>query len=153
MHSLQLDRLFPFPTRNPYYTAKGQRGFLFPVKLCIVGIVTCDERRLKDKDYNNRTILDVLGRNVFCISTNKSRRPVTNQKDKIPEEQMFDSVGGNNSAKEMLQDVLALDKRKKTLLRKFGLCLPTGVLLYGPPGTGEMNVQQFWICPLLTLTH
>ena len=46
----------------------------------------------------------------------------------------FSSVGGNDEAKSALEDALALDPTKRQLLAKFGLPLPTGVLLYGPPG-------------------
>ena len=46
----------------------------------------------------------------------------------------FSSVGGNEEAKLALEDALALDPTKRQLLAKFGLPLPTGVLLYGPPG-------------------
>ena len=43
----------------------------------------------------------------------------------------FSSVGGNLEAKLALEDALALSPRKQRLLSKFGLKLPTGVLLYG----------------------
>jgi hypothetical protein len=43
----------------------------------------------------------------------------------------FSSVGGNLEAKLALEDALALSPRKQQLLSKFGLKLPTGVLLYG----------------------
>ena len=49
----------------------------------------------------------------------------------------FSSVGGNVEAKLALEDALALDPVKQLLLAKFGLKLPTGVLLYGPPGSGK----------------
>ena len=47
------------------------------------------------------------------------------------------SVGGNFDAKLALEDALALDANKRSLLESFGLHAPTGVLLYGPPGTGK----------------
>lgn len=47
------------------------------------------------------------------------------------------SVGGNFDAKLALEDALALDANKRSLLASFGLRPPTGVLLYGPPGTGK----------------
>ena len=48
----------------------------------------------------------------------------------------FSSVGGNIEAKHALEDALALDPAKRSLLSKFSLQMPTGVLMYGPPGTG-----------------
>lgn len=47
------------------------------------------------------------------------------------------SVGGNFDAKLALEDAVALDSNKRSLLASFGLHAPTGVLLYGPPGTGK----------------
>ena len=51
--------------------------------------------------------------------------------------QLFASVGGNTEAKRAIEEALALDLEKRTILRTFGLAPPTGVLLYGPPGTGK----------------
>ena len=47
------------------------------------------------------------------------------------------TVGGNFDAKLALEDALALDTNKRSLLASFGLHAPTGVLLFGPPGTGK----------------
>lgn len=61
----------------------------------------------------------------------------------------FSSVGGNVEAKLALEDALALDPTKRHLLSRFGLQMPTGVLLYGPPGTGEFIA----FCWLKESTH
>ncbi|KAL7440789.1 hypothetical protein ACHAXM_007472 [Skeletonema potamos] len=50
---------------------------------------------------------------------------------------ILSTVGGNFDAKLALEDALALDANKRMLLRAYGLCAPTGVLLYGAPGTGK----------------
>ena len=50
---------------------------------------------------------------------------------------IFSSVGGNAEAKLALEDALALDSRKRSILSAFGMSPPSGVLLYGPPGTGK----------------
>ena len=47
------------------------------------------------------------------------------------------SVGGNFDAKLALEDALALDPKKRSLLASFGMNAPTGVILYGPPGCGK----------------
>lgn len=140
LHSLTTKRFFPFPTRNPYYNMNGAGGNVFPIKLCIVGVVGCDERQLKDADQNDKSILDILGRNIFRIPNGPyGQRSKKTRAQNLSECEVFKSIGGNNDAKKMLEDVLAISKRKKILLRKFGLSLPTGVLLYGPPGTGKQN--------------
>ena len=52
-------------------------------------------------------------------------------------EDPFGVVGGNSDAKQSLQDALALDVTKRSVLRSMGLGTPIGVLLYGPPGCGK----------------
>ena len=49
----------------------------------------------------------------------------------------FAAVGGHPEAKAALEEALALDERKKRIMRFFGMEPPTGVLLYGPPGCGK----------------
>ena len=138
LHSLKTKRFFPFPTRNPYYNMSGGGGYLFPIKLCIVGVLTCDERQSKDVDLNEKSILDILGSNIFRIANSPhSEKSNKTRTQNLSECEVFKSVGGNNNAKRMLEDVLGICERKKVLLHKFGLSLPTGVLLYGPPGTGK----------------
>jgi ATP-dependent 26S proteasome regulatory subunit len=48
-------------------------------------------------------------------------------------------VGGNEEAKASLQDALALDPRRRALMASLGLSPNTGLLLYGPPGTGRFR--------------
>lgn len=50
---------------------------------------------------------------------------------------LFASVGGNLQAKESLEDALALEPEKRQMLARFGMSMPTGILLYGPPGCGK----------------
>ena len=47
------------------------------------------------------------------------------------------TVGGNQAAKESLEDALCFDPVRRNLLQSFGIAPSTGLLLYGPPGTGK----------------
>ena len=47
------------------------------------------------------------------------------------------SVGGNQEAKMALEEALALDMQRRKFLSSCGLSPPTGILLYGAPGTGK----------------
>lgn len=216
------NKVFPFPTKNPLYNVRGRDGFVLPVKVCLIGIVTCDDdggRKASGIGYNTGTVLDTLGENRFrlqtpsvqagrdiCLqlynhygielspeakeelpflvssiqdakamvfqttarkldqtlqSTNESgikRNAVTVQQLKMAfgcstpfngltaapadrknlcSSSLFSSIGGNYEAKKALTDALAFDKRKRQVLKRFGLSPPLGVMLYGPPGTGK----------------
>ncbi len=119
---------------------RGRDGFPFPVKVCIVGIVTCN-----NDDYCGRKLamINTSFSNVFNVfgTNNRYSLPSPFKDFKVkrkyfdPERQLFEAVGGNNDAKKALEDVL--DEKKRFTLSKFGLSLPSGVLLYGPPGTGK----------------
>ena len=61
---------FPYPTKNPLYNVKGQNGCVIPVKLLLVGIVTCDDdggRKSAGNGYNTGTVLDTLGENRYRL--------------------------------------------------------------------------------------
>ncbi len=51
----------------------GHSGFVFPVKVCLVGIVTCDDdggrKAAGGSNYNMGTVLDTLGENRYRIPT------------------------------------------------------------------------------------
>lgn len=66
----------------------------------------------------------IQGRNQFT----RTNIPSLSRRAK---EVTFSSVGGNLEAKLALEDALALSPTKQQILSKFGLKLPTGVLLYG----------------------
>jgi hypothetical protein len=51
-------------------------------------------------------------------------------------ESLFHTVGGNQEAKASLHDALCFDPIRRNLLSSFGITPSTGLLLYGPPGTG-----------------
>lgn len=57
-------------------------------------------------------------------------------------ESIFGVVGGNHEAKAALEDALALDPARRNLLASFGLSPATGILLYGPPGTGAYSREM-----------
>jgi hypothetical protein len=52
-------------------------------------------------------------------------------------DRFFSSVGGNQEAKNALEEALTLDPARRQRMESFGIRPPTGVLLYGPPGTGK----------------
>jgi transitional endoplasmic reticulum ATPase len=49
----------------------------------------------------------------------------------------FDDIGGLDSIKERVRDVVELPLSKAEEFRKIGADAPTGVLFHGPPGTGK----------------
>jgi SpoVK/Ycf46/Vps4 family AAA+-type ATPase len=53
------------------------------------------------------------------------------------ESDLFGAVGGAVAAKRALEDALAVSSEKRSMLARFGMSPPTGVLLYGPPGCGK----------------
>lgn len=55
----------------------------------------------------------------------------------IDDRDIFSMIGGNVDAKTAIQDALAIDDEKRSMLASIGLSPPTGILLYGPPGTGK----------------
>jgi len=139
-YSIATKKYFPFPLKNPFYNVKGKDGFLFPVKVCIVGIMTCDDsgaRKLGMNGTSYRNILDVFGTNSRYRLQTPTNVPKEKRKCSESGKKLYEAVGGNNDAKKAFEDVLAIDERKKFILSKFGLSLPTGILLYGPPGTGK----------------
>ena len=69
VYSIQKKNEFPFPTKNSLYNV-GTKGFVLPIKLCLIGIVTCDDdggRRFMGIDPNQSTVLDALGENRYRL--------------------------------------------------------------------------------------
>lgn len=69
VHSIQKKKEFPFPTKNPLYNL-GTKGFVLPLELCLVGIVTCDDdggRKAMGIGPNQITVLDALGENRYHL--------------------------------------------------------------------------------------
>eukprot|EP00977_Amphora_coffeiformis_P007610 scaffold1667_cov173-Amphora_coffeaeformis.AAC.38 len=55
--------IFPYPAKNPLYNVCGERGCVFDVRLCLVGIVSCPDnggRTPTDSNSGKRSILDYL---------------------------------------------------------------------------------------------
>ena len=70
MHSIKTRKTFPYPTKNPLYNIKGNNGYVFPVKLCLIGIVTCDDdggRKAAGTSYTMATVLDSLGESRYRL--------------------------------------------------------------------------------------
>ena len=61
---------FPYPTKNPLYNLKGKNGVVIPVKILLIGIVTCDDdggRKAAGQQFNSGTVLDTLGENRYRL--------------------------------------------------------------------------------------
>ena len=74
--SIQNRGHFPYPTKNPMYNIDGSLGFVIPVRVCIVGIVTSPDdggRSGVDSMGDAYTILDVLGSNRYRLSQPSAR--------------------------------------------------------------------------------
>mmetsp|Transcript_10663 Transcript_10663/g.19913 ORF Transcript_10663/g.19913 Transcript_10663/m.19913 type:complete len:938 (-) Transcript_10663:1091-3904(-) len=74
LSSIQNHNTFPFPTKNDLYNVRGRDGFVFPVRVCLIGIVTCDDDGGRKNanatfGYNSSmgTVLDVLGENRYRL--------------------------------------------------------------------------------------
>ena len=55
--------VFPYPTKNPLYNICAERGSVFSVRLCVVGVITCPDNGGRTPIENNsekRSILDYL---------------------------------------------------------------------------------------------
>ena len=140
VHSIKQRQYFPVPRKNSFYNIGETAGYLFPVKLCLVGVVTNsvdDMHEVTRMDTNFKTALNLLGQNRYRFPKRVVSSGETINNETHSKYNFFEMIGGNHDAKRALEDVLAIDKRKQLILSKFGLSLPTGILLYGPPGTGK----------------
>lgn len=63
------------------------------------------------------------------------------QKEKNEPTYSFDSVAGNEEAKDMVKDIIDFIKDPEKY-SKLGAKMPRGVLLYGPPGTGKTLIAK-----------
>ena len=208
---------FPFPTKNPLYIINDTTndGCVIPVKVCLVGVVTCEDdggRKVAGNELMG-TVLETLGESrcrvrspnvegsykICCQLFQQYNIDLTQEaRDELPftlsslqnpkistyetivrkslqlqsetssvitlqqlkdivssskrdkssilssskekpstSRNVFASVGGNTDAKKALLDALALDRKKRRILERFGLSPPNGVLLFGLPGTGK----------------
>jgi hypothetical protein len=67
-----------------------------------------------------------------------------------PEALFASNVGGNAKAKWALMEALSLNPKRRQLLSALGLSPPTGILLYGAPGTGKVRIiwqGNMLLCP------
>jgi SpoVK/Ycf46/Vps4 family AAA+-type ATPase len=86
------------------------------------------------------------GCNVQFVSDDNNHAATTTKKDDTTTSSLFSStVGGNEAAKASLYDALGFDPIRRHLLSSFGIQPSTGLLLYGPPGTGTFYVHKFYL--------
>lgn len=104
------------------------------------------------KDSNNYSIRETIPKSVFGISliaiaviylsqarTGRSSVTSIEMEDFSKKKEHvlnFDSVAGNEEAKESLMDVVDFLKNPEKY-KKYGARMPKGVILYGDPGTGK----------------
>lgn len=89
---------------------------VFVISLIALGIMTFKSSNIKSKGMFSATNLDVTA--VEDISFN------------------FDSVAGNEEAKDSVQDVVDFLKNPEKY-SAYGARMPKGIILYGDPGTGK----------------
>ncbi|MEM4272368.1 MAG: AAA family ATPase [Candidatus Bilamarchaeaceae archaeon] len=57
-------------------------------------------------------------------------------------EKSLDDVGGYQDVKKELRDSITLPLQRKELATAYGLKVPSGILLFGPPGTGKTMLMR-----------
>lgn len=65
--------------------------------------------------------------------------------EKVPDS-TYEMVGGLDKQIKEIKEVIELPVKHPELFDALGIAQPKGVLLYGPPGTG--NIYLMWIAPL-----
>ena len=96
---------------------------IFAVKYAIKNNIKIDQLKIKKADFLQAlSIIQPSGlREIFV---------------EIPNVE-FDSIGGLNDQKELINDIIKLTIQKKELVKKMGITVPKNLLLVGPPGTGK----------------
>ena len=94
-----------------------------------------DQRFMSMSDFSN-----YLNRDT--IMTDDTSKKVS-KKPKIKLGNGFDDIAGMNSLKEQLTNkVLNVIKRPDHYKQKYGISIPNGMLLYGPPGCGKSYISE-----------
>ena len=109
----------------------------------IVFLATVDDVQTEFQSMHQHVRGRTNGCDVQFVSDddgNNSNDPSAINNDN--DETLFHSVGGNQEAKASLHDALCFDPIRRNLLASFGIAPSTGLLLYGPPGTGTYIVGR-----------
>jgi len=100
--------------------------FLMIVGLIVYGKKRKEEEAKKDKDKYDNYAYETFTKSIIKPSTSKYK---------------FSDVAGIADVKEELQEVVDFLKNSQKY-KKFGISLPRGVLLVGPPGVGKTLVAK-----------
>lgn len=68
----------------------------------------------------------------------RRKLPIPQQANKIT----WDMIGGYEDVKKEIRDYLELPLKNRELAKRYGLKLPNGILLFGPPGCGKSMMMK-----------
>jgi SpoVK/Ycf46/Vps4 family AAA+-type ATPase len=99
--------------------------------------VTSDFRKLEEIIFAGMLRGNTPTPSPATAAYNAARELVKDHLQSITFSQSFDDVVGNEGALEELRNAIRAPIEDKELYEKYGLKMPKGALLYGPPGCGK----------------